>query len=189
MVLIGMLYAPFARETAVPLYRTRIFYASLRLALIFLALVATGYALAPDWMWMYFIPAHAAGATTLVLVFVALYLMPYAAGLHLGCRVFNGRRRAYFAGVAVCAGLQAVLVISLWRRYSQVGTVEEFMAGTAQPLSSAQPLNAILTAGAVVLAAVAWLQWRTFRRDETIGKTRQPGESKKNPAMFTRTSK
>ncbi len=172
MVLIGMLYAPFARETVVPIYRTKVFYASFRLAAVFAALVATGYALAPDWMWMYFIPAQEANAATLIVVIVALYLMPYAAGLHFGCHFLSNRRRRYLTGVAVCVGLQAALVLFLWQRYSQVGTMEEFIAGTAQPLSSAQPVGSILTAGAFVLAAVAWLQWRIFRHDEIIEKTR-----------------
>lgn len=179
MVLIGMLYSPFARETVVPFYRTKVFYASTRIALGFLILVAAGYAFAPDWMWMYFLPAQEVGAAMTVVVVIVLYLLPYAMGLYINARLVESSWSSYLICVAICIGAQAALIVSLWPRYSKVGTMEEFINGTAQSLSSAQPVGSVLTAGAFVLGAVAWLQWRTFRHTEIIEKTRGSGESKK----------
>ena len=175
MVLIGMLYTPFTREAVVPLYRTKVFFASVRLALVFLALVAASYAIAPDWMWMYYLAADEVSVAGLIYVAVVLYLLPYFAGLFLGQQLSALSFRAWELGVAGCVFLQMALLVGWWQRYSQVGTMEEFFSGAARSLTSAQPLGTILNAGTVVLVAIAWWQWRSLRKSTFIHQVRQSG--------------
>lgn len=165
MVLIGMLYAPLARETAIPFYRTKAFFASVRLAAAFLAVVAVSYAVAPDWMWMYYVRPNEVTAAGLLYVALVFYCLPYATGVFIGQHVcLHGQRRRWMIGVITCVIVQVALLVGWWQRYTRVGTAEEFFAGVAQPLVAAQPLNIILNVGTVVLAALAYWQWRALRK-------------------------
>lgn len=164
MVLIGMLYAPLARETAIPFFRTKAFFASVRLAAAFLAVVAVSYAVAPDWMWTYYVRPSEVTAAGLFYVALVFYLLPYASGVFIGQLCMRNRKR-WIIGIITCLIVQAAMLGGWWQRYTHVGTAEEFFAGAAQPITSARPLNIILNVGTVVLIAFAYWQWRALQKE------------------------
>ncbi len=163
-----MLYTPLEREPEKPFYRVKTFWASCRLAGLFVALVMASYVLYPDWMWMYFVSTKALGLTQQIAivsyVFLMLYVIPFVAG-YFGGSTFRANKKVWRAGIILNLALEGMLIFALWNRYSAVGTREEFLQGsTMLSLSDFHLLGVLLNGGGIVLVILGVWQWRRLRR-------------------------
>jgi hypothetical protein len=137
------------------------------------AIAAAGYALLfwasvlwfgitePDWMLSYMIPAHELPLVAVQVVF-ALALVLSALSGHTLTAVCLQRNRTATAALVTASG--AAVWMGLWaftlERYLQVGTHDEFAAGTAVALQESSMVGAMNAAGAVQgLAGAALLAW------------------------------
>jgi len=110
------------------LLKTRAFLVSTGLALGFIALAAYGYYIAPDWMWMYLLPAKAVPFWVTFYAF-ALYYFLYLGGFFLGGEL--RQRHPSLAWIALALGIAAsILVIQPWlHEYQTVASYEDFHRG------------------------------------------------------------
>ncbi len=168
MVILGMLYTPWEREPERPFYRAKTFWASCRLAGLFLVLVTASYVLYPDWMWMYFVSTKALGlAPQMVIVacvFLILYAFPFMAGYFWGFHFRTRNKIAWWAGIILNVALEGLLIFALRDRYSAIGTREEFLQGTTMSLTDFHWLSVVLNGGGILLVILGAWQWRQLRR-------------------------
>lgn len=168
MVLIGMLYTPLERQPEQPFYRTKTFWASARLAVLFLGLVVASYVFYPDWMWMYFFNTKNLGFglqfITIGGTLLALYILPLIAGYFLGVTLRTKSASAWWAGIMLSLVIEGFLIFILWNRYSAVGTRGQFLTGNTAPLSDFHLLSAILNGGGLLLVMFGTWQWWRLRR-------------------------
>lgn len=115
------------------LLKTRAFAVSTALALGFTALAAYGYWVAPDWMWMYLLPAKAVPAWVTAYAFILYYVL-YLGGFFLGRELRQWHPS--LAWIALLLGLAAsVLVILPWlHEYQTIASYEDFHRGFGVPL-------------------------------------------------------
>ncbi len=167
MVILGLLYTPLERESEKPFYRTKIFWASCRLAGLFVALVMASYVFYPDWMWMYFVSTEGLGfaqqMAIVAYVFLMLYSPPFLAGYFWGS-TFRANKKAWWAGIILNLALEGLLIFALWDRYSAVGTREEFLRGATMSVSDFHLLGVLLNGGGILLVILAAWQWWRLRR-------------------------
>ncbi|MDZ7343914.1 MAG: hypothetical protein ONA90_05310 [candidate division KSB1 bacterium] len=168
MVVIGMLYAPLERQPEQPFYRAKTFWASCRLAGLFILLAMASYILYPDWMWMYFFSTNHLGVgLQLVLmggILLVLYLLPLIAGYSCGMILRAKSASAWWAGIISSLVVEGFLIFILWNRYSVVGTRAQFLSGNTVRLSDFHLLSAILNGGGMLLVMFGAYQWWRLRR-------------------------
>ncbi|MGH7598877.1 MAG: hypothetical protein ACREOI_21185 [bacterium] len=166
MVILGMLYTPLEREPEKPFYRAKIFWASCRLAGLFVTLVMASYVLYPDWMWMYFVSTKTLGfalqTAIVAYVFLMLYVIPFIAGYFWGS-TFHANKKVWWAGIILNLALEVLLIFALWDRYSAVGTREEFLRGATVSVSDFHLLGVLLNGGGILLAIFGVWQWWRLR--------------------------
>ena len=168
MVLIGMLYTPLERQPEQPFYRAKTFWASGRLASLFILLAMASYILYPDWMWMYFFSTNNLGfGLQLVMIggiLFVLYILPLIAGYFCGIILHAKSASAWWAVIMLSLVIEGFLIFTLWTRYSAVGTRGQFLTGNTVPLSDFHLLSAILNGGGIMLVMFAAYQWWRLRR-------------------------
>jgi hypothetical protein len=165
LLFLGILFGSFAPTRS--WWRSRAFAAGLTTALVFTAVAFISYAVAPDWMWMYFLrPSDAAWALPgIPFGYVSMFLVGFAAAI--GIKPLG--RRA-LAGAAIGALNAEIAVVALtWSRYHSIGTRQEWRAGRAHELFTTSPAGPVKTIGllgpvfVVVFAASLYVAWRSSR--------------------------
>jgi hypothetical protein len=113
--------------------------------LVFTATALISYAIAPDWMWMYFIePADAAWSLPLIaLGYLFFYIVGFAAGVTL--RAMS--RPSLWSAIATALVLEVGVVALTWDRYHLVGSAAEWASGRAHELFSLSPSGPARTIG------------------------------------------
>jgi hypothetical protein len=147
--------------------RSRAFAAGGITALVFTIVAFASYAVAPDWMWMYFLdPDDVAWALpAIALGYLVAFVVGFAAAVGLKPL---GRRIVTFAAAAMIAAEVVVIAIT-WSRYHEVGTRAEWLKGDAHELFSVSPSGPVATIGVlapvffVVLAGALFYTWRSSR--------------------------
>lgn len=165
LLFLGILFGAFAPADG--WWRSRAFKAGSFAALVFTIVAFASYAVAPDWMWMYFIdPRDATWALPgLAVAYLATYLLGFAAAV--GLKPLGRKALAAAAGAMVLAEI-GVLALT-WSRYHLVGTREEWLRGDAHELLSVSPSGPVKTIGILVpvfflvLAIALFRTWRTER--------------------------
>ena len=135
LIFIGLVFGLFA-PTDSP-WSSRAFKAGAISAIVFSATAFISYAVAPDWMWMYFLAPESVAWSVPVLAigYLVTYVLGFAAAVglrHLG--------RSYVVATAVASLLgEAVIVALTWDRYRFVGTKQEWLSGSAHALLGTSP--------------------------------------------------
>ena len=143
------------------------FRAGLVTALAFTIVAFVSYAVAPDWMWMYFLDASKVSwmLPGLALGYVSMFVLGYAAAV--GLRPL-GRRMQVGAALGALAAEVGTLAVT-WSRYHLVGTRAEWRRGAAHELFTAHPSGPVTTIGllgpafAIVLVVSLVVTWRSGR--------------------------
>lgn len=162
LALIGLGFAAAAPRAR--WWASRAFVAGAVAAIAFTAVALLGYAVAPDWMWMYFLrSSDVAWAVPLVL---ALYPCTYAAAFAAGVALKDAGGAAFAGALAVAAAAELFVVALTWDRYRLVGTRREWLDGDAHALLTASPDGPViaLAVAAPALAAVVALAALTAYR-------------------------
>jgi hypothetical protein len=165
LVFLGILFGSFA--PAREWWRSRAFVAGTVTAGVFTFVAFASYAVAPDWMWMYFLdPSDVAWSLPgLVVAYVVTYLLGFAAAVGLKPL---GTKALAVAGVAMVAAEAGVIALT-WSRYHLVGTRAEWLRDDAHELFSVSPSGPVKTIGLlvpaffVVLAVALFSTWRSAR--------------------------
>lgn len=170
----GLLFGIAGRHEAARsprLLATRAFLwglASLHVGVV--AVSAALYAMAPDWMWMYWVDPDALPLAVVALAF-ALYEAAYVAGFALGAELERLRRGAGWAAAGVLFALISAAEATTRTRLFHFGSREEFLAGRApggirlDPLRVEPEMWVLLASGVLSTAAIAYLVWRLARAD------------------------
>jgi hypothetical protein len=159
LVFLGLVFGMFAPP--LQWWRSRALMAGAIAAGVFTLTALVSYAIAPDWMWMYFLEPDAVEWAVFVMpvAYAFTFLLGFWSAIALGAL-----GRATVARAAVVALLLEVMVIGItWDRYHQVGTASEFEAGRAHELFTAAPTGPARSIGlmgpvflAVAIAAFVW---------------------------------
>jgi hypothetical protein len=165
LLFLGLLFGAFAPDS--DWLRSRAFAAGLASALVFTAVAFISYAVAPDWMWMYFLePSDASWALPGIAIgYVAVFLVGFAAAVGLASL---GRRAVIAAAVTMLIGELGVVALT-WSRYHLIGTKEEWLAGRAHELFTASPSGPVTTIGIlgpvflVIFGVSLFVTWRSGR--------------------------
>lgn len=160
LVFLGLLASWFIpRAWGGSVFKTRAFLAGAWIVLGFMAGAAYGYVVAPDWMFMYLVPAAKVPFWIVVYIFIFYFLL-YIAGFLLGHEL-----RKIHGGLFACALLlflaaSVAVVLPLRKEYLTIATYEEFFRGGGIPLSES-PIgkNTTLPAVGVVVTGIALLWW------------------------------
>jgi hypothetical protein len=141
--LIGIVFGIFAPSER--WWSSRAFYGGLVTAGVFTATALISYAIAPDWMWMYFIdPSDVAWSVPLIAVG---YLFVFVLGFGASVALAGLGRKAQVAAVVTCLLGEIAVIAVTWDRYHLVGTREEFVSGSANLLVTASPQGDARTIG------------------------------------------
>jgi hypothetical protein len=165
LLFLGILFGSFA--PAESWWRSRPFLAGLATALVFTTIAFISYAVAPEWMWMYFLtPSDVAWALPGIAIgYVAVFALGFAAAVGLkplGARVLAS------AAVTMLIGEIGVVALT-WSRYHLIGTRQEWTSGTAHELFTASPSGPVTTIGllgpvfVVVFVIALFVTWRSGR--------------------------
>jgi hypothetical protein len=165
LLFLGILFGSFA--PAGDWRRSRPFVAGLATALAFTAIAFISYAVAPDWMWMYFLaPSDVAWALPGIAVgYVAVFVLGFAAAV--GLKPLGARVLAT-AAITMLIGEIGVVALT-WSRYHLIGTRQEWVTGNAHELFTASPSGPVTTIGLLgpvflaVFAVSLFVTWRSGR--------------------------
>ncbi len=128
-------------------------------------MVVASYAMAPDWMWMYYIDSRQVSWLFLVYVLISLYGLPLIAGLFLGQELYARRKIYWLAAILACLLVEGLLLALLWDRYNFISDYLGFLQRKGQPLvGSTHPLALLLNMGGVILLVVAVYLWRRLKK-------------------------
>ena len=116
------------------LFASRAFWIGSYLSLGFIALAAFGYAVAPDWMFMYFIEASRVPFWMVLYAFI-LYFCLYLLGFFLAIELGKAHRSAPWIALFLSLVASIAVVLPLRKEYQTVGTFREFYTGGGVPLS------------------------------------------------------
>jgi len=165
LILLGLVFGVFAPDER--WWRSRAFIGGCVSAVAFTAVALVSYAIAPDWMWMYFLdPSEASWAVPLI---PAAYMFVFALAFAAAVAIRRASRRVVWAAAAIAVGLEAAVVAITWDRYHLVGTEREWLEGTAEELFSASPGGDAKTIGLLgpvflIVSVVAFVMvWRSRR--------------------------
>ncbi len=140
-------------------FKTRAFWAGSYLALGFIALAAYGYFLAPDWMFMYLIPAKSVPPWLVVyalILYYFLFLAGFLAAPHLGALHPKLPWLALLFGIIA----SVAVVLPLLPAYQVVASFEEFHRGAGVPLSESEvSRKTLLPSILLFLSGFALLLW------------------------------
>jgi hypothetical protein len=165
LLFLGTLFGWFA--PAESWWRSRAFRAGAITALVFTIIAFVSYALAPDWMWMYFFtPSKVAWTLPGIAVgYLLMFVVGFGASIALkplGAKVVAS------VAVGLLAGELGIVAIT-WSRYHLVGTKQEWLNGNAHELFTSSPSGPASTIGllgpafALICAAALFVTWRANR--------------------------
>lgn len=162
LILLGLVFGAFAPDEL--WWRSRAFLGGVVSTAAFTIVALVSYAIAPDWMWMYFLdPSEASWAVPFIPV---AYLFVYALAFAAAVAVRRAARGVLWTAIAIAIGMEAAVIAITWDRYHLVGTDREWLEGTAEELFSASPGGDAKTIGLlgpvflVVLVVALVMVWR-----------------------------
>lgn len=159
---LGLVTSLFAVEhrSASSFARTWPFVPGLVLTTLGLAIALGSYAVAPDWMVMYFLPDARLGAGTLAYGALILYYAPYALGFALGLDLRRRCRTHVVLALLATGLLEGALVAAVLERYVRVGTRAEWLAGGGVALARHVEVGRVSAAGGLLMVLVLALMVR-----------------------------
>jgi hypothetical protein len=141
------------------LFKTRAFWAGTVVALGFMGLAAYGYAKAPDWMFMYLLPASEVPFWMIVYAFILYYVL-YLAGFFLYHELRKIHPALGFLAILIALVASVVVILPVMDAYQTVATYEEFHQGKGMPLNeSAVGKNSTLPGVALLILGVILFMW------------------------------
>jgi len=168
MLLFGALFAILTRkgERRPSVFSYGAFWKGIFFATLFNAAVLYAAIIYPDWMWMYFVEESRLGFWPLLYLFLFLYYLPYILGFYLGKWTADRGFVSWLLFCFFCLGWEGWLVVTLFNRYSVVGTREEFLAGGALSLFSPENRMGMILNGTIAVMVVIYLVclWQHLRR-------------------------
>jgi hypothetical protein len=159
LIFLGLVFGAWAPPTG--WWRSRALLAGAIAAGVFTLTALASYAIAPDWMWMYFLDPDP--VSWVVFVIPAAYAFTFLLGFWsaIALKPLGGQAIARAAVVSLI--LEAVVIGITWERYSEVGTAAEWSAGRANELFSLSPDGDARTIGLMgpvfLVVAVAAFVW------------------------------
>jgi hypothetical protein len=135
-----------------------------------IAVSATLYALNPDWMWMYWVPARELPIAVAILAFV-MYEVAFVAGFALAAGLERWRAHSGWALAGLLFGLITAAEATTRVRLFHFGTLEEFLSGRAplgidlSPFRLEPEMWVVLVPGCIAAFAAGYLVWRLARAD------------------------
>ena len=143
LMFIGLLFGAFAPRSQ--WWKSTAFTTGLIAAAVFTATAFVSYALAPDWMWMYWIePARVSWALPGIAIgYFFVFCLSFAGATAI--RELGPRIQAA-AIVAALAGEVGIVAIT-WDRYHRIGTTSEWLQVRAHELFSLHPTGVARTIG------------------------------------------
>ncbi len=146
-------------------FKTRAFLAGTWISLCFMGLAAYGYFVAPDWMFMYLIPAKQVPEWMVVYLFIFYFLL-YVAGFVLNRELRKLSPVLPWLALVLFLAVSVAVVLPLLREYKTVASFEEFHRGGGIPMAqSPMGKGTTLPAIGMVVSGVALLIWA--RRQKT----------------------
>ncbi|MFO1463823.1 MAG: hypothetical protein U1F66_08585 [bacterium] len=138
---------------------SRAFWAGSYLALGFIGLAAYGYATAPDWMFMYLIPARAV-PFWLIPYALILYYFLFLAGFFLGRELRTLHGALPWLALLLSLIAAVAVTIPLLPAYRVVASYEEFQQGLGVPLAqSTVSRNTLIPTIVLALSGLLGLVW------------------------------
>ena len=156
LILIGLAFSYGVRgEHSGSLVFSRAWISGKLIVTAFVGIVYYSYLLAPDWMWMYFVPADSLPAW-MVFYGLILYYFAYASGFFVGREIAKLSKLLPIVYILLMLAAEGAIIYALRDRYLVVGSLAEFKAGTAVPLaeSSVGGLPSVLSALLIPLSLV-----------------------------------
>ena len=155
-------YAPVQRW-----WRSRAFLGGAITAIVFTSTALISYAVAPDWMWMYYVdPDKVSWSVPLIgVAYIVLFGFAFLSAVGLKASDVN-----VVWPLAIVSLAGEVLILALtWDRYHRVGTTVEWLRGQAAELFSVSPEGPVKTIGILgpvfaVTLAVAFVMVYRGRR-------------------------
>lgn len=154
LLLFGGIFARLNTENVrgkADLLTSRWFVRGLFFSTVFVVAALWSYARAPDWMWMYYVDSGSLSALDIVYILVFLYYIPYCLGYILGIWAEHWRKNLSLAVIGAAVLLNVYIIAVTFSRYSVVGSLEEYRAGTAAFLFGPNPVSLPMNAGAAVM--------------------------------------
>jgi hypothetical protein len=141
------------------LFKTRAFLAGTVVTLGFMAIAAYGYAKAPDWMFMYFLPAGKVPFWMVVYLFIIYYVL-YLAGFFLSFELRKIHPALALLALLVSIAASVGVVMPLMDQYQTIATFDEYYKGQGIPLSESEiGKSSTLPGIALVVVAVILFMW------------------------------
>jgi hypothetical protein len=135
LLLIGFLFGYGVKGTPTQsVFLTRAYLSGKFVVALFSALVYYSYRLAPDWMFNYFARDVDVPGWMIIYIFV-LYFVAYAAGFAMKFETAKIHKAYPVLLMIALLAASAAIPISLGTRYTLVGSMDQFLAGTAVPLT------------------------------------------------------
>lgn len=170
-ILIGYMFALSAAplDSNKPLLKAKGFWIGLVFHLVFgMGLPAVCYFISPDWMWGYLMDHRTVPPWMTFYVFAVLYNLCYVMGYVFYREWTKLGGTKWWQGAALILIWQVGIILPQFDRYSMVGTLAEFKAGTGQSLFGGSPpavgivLNVAMPVGLVVM----FLCYRYFKKQK-----------------------
>ncbi|MEA2476903.1 MAG: hypothetical protein QOC87_1102 [Actinomycetota bacterium] len=163
LMFIGLLFGAFA--PASEWWKSTAFTAGSATAAVFTATAFVSYALAPDWMWMYWIePARVSWALPGIAIgYFFVFVLSFAAAT----AIRQVGRKAQVAAIGAALAGEIGIVAITWDRYHRIGTTSQWLQGRAHELFSLHPTGVARTIGvmgpvfAVAFVACLFVTWRS----------------------------
>jgi hypothetical protein len=134
LLLIGFLFGYGVKGTPTQsVFLTRGYISGKLIVALFSGLVYYSYLLAPDWMFNYFTRASDIPGWMIVYIFL-LYFVAYASGFAMKFETAKIHKAYPILLMIVLLAASAIIPVSLGTRYTLVGSLDQFLAGTAVPL-------------------------------------------------------
>jgi hypothetical protein len=134
LLLIGFLFGYGVKGAPTQsVFLTRAYLSGKIVVALFAAIVYWSYRLAPDWMFNYFTRASDVPGWMIAYIFL-LYFVAYAAGFAMKFETAKIHKVYPVLLMAVLLGASAGIPLALGERYTLVGSMDQFLAGTAVPL-------------------------------------------------------
>lgn len=166
LVFIGLVFGMFAPERG--WWRSRALIGGAVAAGVFTITALVSYAVAPDWMWMYFLEPDT--VEWAVFVMPGAYAFTFLLGFWSAVTLKTLGTGAVVRAAVVALLLEVVVIGVTWDRYHQVGTASQWDAGRAHELFTASPTGPARTIGLMgpifLVVAVGAFVWAR-RTDET----------------------
>ena len=141
------------------MFKTRAFWAGSYLALGFIALAAYGYFVAPDWMFMYLVPAKNIPPWIIGYAFILYYFL-FLAGFFLAHQLAALHPKLPWLFLLIGILASVAVVLPLLPAYRLVGSYEEFQRGVGIPFGeSAMSRNTLVPTILLFVSGVGMLIW------------------------------